>query len=204
MGHPAMMIPAAIGFRVKTGRATAVLLTGTAVAPQVLERRAVDLCDPNVPESLQPYHAALELPEEEGAKVVQRAIQAVRTVAIRAVRQLVNDLRDRGHSLHGIGLVVGSDTDPTTLKNAHVRAHAMEGRLFREVLEAAAQACAAPCLILVERDAYAKVAAALQLPANEVKRIVATLGDALAGPWRAEEKMAAVAAWLGLVGRGKI
>lgn len=199
MGHQAETIPAAIGFRVKTGRATAVVLAGPTAAPRVLTRRAVDMTDPDVPESGQPYHAELELPAEEGAAVVRRATQAVRSVALRAVRALVKELRDGGHDLRGIGLVVGSDTDPTKLNNAHVRAHALEGRLFREVLEAGAQACALPCLVLVERDAYARAATPLRRSADDVKRIVAALGAALPGPWRAEEKMAAVAAWLALV-----
>ena len=174
------------------------LLLGPAASPRVLDCRAVQLWDPGVPESHQPYHAALELSEKDGAKVVRRASQAVRVLAIQAVRRLAKELRDAGHDLRGVGLVVGSDTDPAKLGNAHVRAHASEGRLFREVLEAGAKACALPCLVLIEREAYDKGGAAMKQPAEELKRAVAALGNAVHGPWRAEEKTAALAAWLAL------
>jgi hypothetical protein len=38
----------------------------------------------------------------------------------------------------------------------------------------------------------------LRRPAAELKRVVAALGDALDGPWRAEEKAATLAAWMAL------
>lgn len=65
MAHRRKKIAAAIGFRVKTGRAIAVLLVGPIEAPRVLDRRTVELCAATVPWSRQPYHAALELPEKE-------------------------------------------------------------------------------------------------------------------------------------------
>jgi hypothetical protein len=186
---------ATIGFRVRTARATAVLLAGSPASPRVLGCRALTLYDPAVPESRQPYHAALGLPEAEGRAVVRRAGDAVRVVAIRAVGALAGELRGAGHALGGIGLVVGSNADPARLGNAHVRAHASEGRLFREVLEAGALACGARCLVLLERDAYTEAAAALGKPVDALRRAVAALRPA-AGPWRAEEKTATLAAWM--------
>jgi hypothetical protein len=57
----------AIGFRVKTGRATAVVMAGPASAPRVLSRKSLLLFDPAIPESHQPWHAELELPPAESA-----------------------------------------------------------------------------------------------------------------------------------------
>ena len=51
--------PAAVGFRVKSGWATGVLLAGPASAPRALDRRVVELSDPAVPTSRQPYHAVM-------------------------------------------------------------------------------------------------------------------------------------------------
>jgi len=189
---------AAIGFRVKTGRATAVMLAGPAESPHILERRSVQLWDPAVPESHQPYHAALELPEKEGEAVVERACDAVRTLAIRAVRELAKALRDRGHDLRAVALVVGSDTDASKIANPHVRAHALEGRLFRDVLEAGAKAIGSPCIVVVEREAFDKGAAALGRRPDTLKRIVTQLGRGTVKPWGAEEKTATLAAWMAL------
>lgn len=190
---------AAIGFRVKTGRATAVLMAGSAGPPIVFKRHSVNLCDPDVPDSYQPYHAALDLPEREGKRVVDRAVKAVRAIGIRAVRDLADEVRKSGFQLRGIGLVVGSDIDPTKLANAHIRAHALEGRLFREVLEEGAAKCGVSYLVLVEREAYEKAATVLGQPVERLKRVVSELGSTVGRPWGAEEKTAALAAWLALV-----
>ncbi len=175
------------------------LLAGPVSVPSVLARQPVQLWDPNVPESHQPYHAALDLPEKEGAEVVRRASRAVQAVAIRALRELAEKVREAGHKLTGIGLVVGSDSDPEKLTNAHVRAHALEGRLFRQVLEEGADTLGVPCLVVLERDAFAKGAAALGRKPDELKRRVMELGRSVGPPWGVEEKTAFIAAWMALV-----
>lgn len=191
-------LPATIGLRVKTGRATAVLLSGPLKSPRVLARHAVDLSDPRVPASRQPYHAGLELPEGENAPIVRTACDAARAVALRVMRELSDEVRRAECELHGVGLVVSSDSDAQALKNAHVRAHALEGLLFREILEAAAAACGLPCLVLLEKGAYERAAPALQRPVADLRRAVTALGAEVPKPWAAEEKMASLAAWVAL------
>ncbi len=185
----------------KTARATAVVVAGTAASPHVLEHRSLELWDPDVPDSRQPYHAGLGLSAEAGEPIVRRACDAARAVAITALRELVAHVRAGGHEPRGIGLVVGSETDPAKIANPHVRAHASEGRLFREVLEAGAEACDLPSFVLVERDAYDAAATALHRRADALQRAATELGRGHPGPWRAEEKTAAIAAWLALARR---
>jgi hypothetical protein len=191
---------ATIGFRVKTARAVAVLLAGPVESPRLLERRDVQLWDPVMPETKAPYHAALELSEEAGARVVQRARDAVQAIANRAVHELESKLRAGGFKLHGVGLVVGSDRDPAKLGNAHIRAHASEGRFYREVLEAGAAGRHARSTILVESEAYAKAGTVLGRSPDDLKEALAQLGRAAGRPWGAEEKMATLAAWVALAG----
>ena len=195
-----VLVDAAIGFRVHTGWATAVLVSGTRVSPRVVDRRRVELFDPAVPDSRAPYHGALGLPEAEGGVRVRRACDAARAVAVRVVREIVEKLRADGCRVVGVGLVVGSIRDPAKLGNPHVRAHAAEGQLYREVLEAGAEACGASARTFVERDLYTQASKALGRSAPEVKQIAASLGESLGPPWRAEEKTAAVAAWALLAG----
>jgi hypothetical protein len=65
----------ALGFRVRTGRTIAVLLTGPPDAPHVVWRGTLDFFDPELPETIQPWHAALELPRAEGQAVVRRGLR---------------------------------------------------------------------------------------------------------------------------------
>jgi hypothetical protein len=97
---------AALGFRVKSGWACAVLLSGPAQAPQALDRRRLELSDPAVPESLQPYHAAMGKLEADDAKIGQRT-QVIECATKQSVAQLLEQCRSAGHPLCGAGLMVG-------------------------------------------------------------------------------------------------
>src|SRR5438874_12042865 len=79
--------PAALGFRVKSGWAAAVLLTGTARSPQLCDVRRIDLSDLRFPETRQPYHAAMGKLEADTTEINQR----VRTAQCMA-RQYITTL----------------------------------------------------------------------------------------------------------------
>lgn len=195
-------VPAAIGFRVKSGWATAVLLVGTAREPRVADRRVIELSDPSVPSSRQPYHAVMGASPTNASKLERRLHKVVYQVTRKSVRELLRSYRAGGRRVRAAGLVVGSDIDPARIANDHIRAHALEGRLFRTVLEAAVASCGLRCAVVVEREAYALAAGVLARTEPELRRAVAELGRSHRGPWRAEEKAAALAAWM-LLQRGR-
>jgi hypothetical protein len=185
---------AALGLRIKSGWAAAVVLTGPASAPQVCERRVVGLSDATSPETRQPYHARTGMLETDNAKL-ERRLRAVRSAAQQSVASLLAECRRRGSQVRGAALVVGSLTDPASIANPHMRAHALEGKLFRQVAEDALQAHGLATSLVTERNAYAAAASALRRSEAQVRRAAAELGRNLGPPWRAEEKLAAVAAW---------
>jgi len=188
---------AAIGFRVKSGRAIAVLLAGSIQSPQVLDRRVIDLCDPAIPETRQPYHARMGALETDEAKVERRRKVVIRA-ANQSIAELMREYRNAGRRVRAAGLVVGSEIDPTTITNPHVRAHALEGRLFRTVLQDAVRSCRLPCSVVIERDVYIQAAKVLKRSEQDLKLSVTQLGRWLGGPWRSDEKTACLAAWLAL------
>jgi len=59
---------AAVGFTVKSGWACAVLVIGPATSPRVVDSRRVDLSDPAIPESRQPYHAGFGTARDAGGE----------------------------------------------------------------------------------------------------------------------------------------
>src|SRR3989304_1137473 len=59
----------AIGCRVKSGWAMTVLVGGSVTAPRVLDRRRIELSDPTVPATVQPYHAAFGTEQTDTAAV---------------------------------------------------------------------------------------------------------------------------------------
>ena len=189
--------PAALGFRVKSGWAAAVLLTGPACSPQLCDVRQIGLSDPQHPETRQPYHAAMGKLETDTTKI-NRLVRVVRSITQQSIATLIAAYRGNGHGITRSALVVGSQVDPDSIANAHIRAHAFEGQLFQSVLKEALQAHGIRTEVLIERNAYSHGAVKLIESNENVRRVIKNLGENTQGPWRAEQKLAALAAWLAL------
>ncbi len=188
---------AAVGLRVKSGWAAEVLLTGTARSPQLCDVRRIELSDPQHPETRQPYHAAMGKLERDARKINQR-IDVVRGIAQQSIATLLAGYRRQNLRIRRAALVVGSQIDPDSIANPHIRAHAFEGRLFRSVLEESLRAHRIRASILIERHAYAHAVEELKQTNQNVRRKIQNFGREMETPWRAEQKLAAVAAWLAL------
>jgi hypothetical protein len=115
------------------------------------------------------------------------------------VTELIRRCQARGYQCSGAGIVVGSLIEPERIGNEHIRIHALEGQLFRRVVEDGAVRGGLTCSIWRERDLYATAAAVLEQPEPELRGTVVALGRTISGSWRAEQKAAALAAWLVLV-----
>jgi hypothetical protein len=89
-------------------------------------------------------------------------------------------------------------TEPASISNPHIRAHALEGQLFRTALEDASRPLGLPSSVFVERKIYAEAAKTLNRSEEDLKRLLAGLGREKRGPWRSDEKLAALGAWLTL------
>jgi hypothetical protein len=187
---------AGLGFRVKSGWAAVVLLTGTARSPQLSDVNRIDLCDPRLPETRQPYHAAMGKLETDSTKVDERE-RIVRSISQQSLARLLEDYRRNGFRIMRAALVIGSQINPASIENPHIRAHALEGRLFRSAVAETLQTHEIRTEVLLERDAYPSVAARLKQSSEDVKRTIQDLRRSAAAtgrPWRAEEKLAALAA----------
>src|SRR6266566_6949104 len=151
---------AALGFRVKSGWAAAVLLKGSARSPQLCDVQRIDLSDPRFPETRQPYHAAMGRLETD-TKKISRRVDVVRRITEKSIAKLLAGYRQQNFTIKRAALVVGSQIDPRSVANAHIRAHALEGQLFRSVLQESLHAHCIVTDVLIERDAYARAAVQL-------------------------------------------
>lgn len=187
----------ALGFRVKSGYAIAVALRGAASAPAVLTRRVVELSDPAVADTRQPYHDGF-YKQRDDPQELARLLTIVRRCAEHSVTALLEDDCFAGLRCRRAGLVVGSVIDPAKVANPHIRAHANEGRLFRTVLEEALRSHRIGCDVIVEKQLAAKAAVDLGRRNADIARAIADFGKTLGGAWRADDKTACAAAWLAL------
>jgi hypothetical protein len=178
------MTLAAIGFRAKTGRAIAVAICGND-RPSFILREEISLVDPRMPATAQPYHVVMDSPWSEGVLAARKFEKAIEGVAFAELDRLLRTLAAKGYDVKHIGVVGSKDRDLAKLGNPHIRAHAAEGILFRRVLEIAGKEHKKQVQTFSEADV-------------KVSKNVTALGDVAGPPWRADEKVAAMAAWLTL------
>jgi hypothetical protein len=134
--------------------------------------------------------------ETDWAKLDLRE-RTVRSVSQQSLTRLFKRYQQKGFRITDAALVVGSQIDPAAIANPHIRAHALEGRLFRSVIQQSLQDHGIRSDVLLERDAYSDVAARLKRSTVDVKRAIQDLGRSMpakGGPWREEQKLAALAA----------
>jgi hypothetical protein len=125
---------ASLGLRVRTGTACAITVIESGASPRLGTRRTLDLCDPAIPASRQPYHAVMQADGCDAQRIETELRAMVQKATQQAVSQAMDDARKDGLSIAGVGLVVGSQIDPSRIANEHIRAHAREGQLFRTAL----------------------------------------------------------------------
>ena len=193
---------AAVGFTIKSGWAAMVVLAGSSADPSVASNTRIELSDPDEPDQRQPYHAGFGTARAADATLA-RLLKGVKHYSRRSVDDALRSARGAGHEISRAGLVVGSTVDPATIANDHIRIHALEGKLFRELVADAATASGIECTIWRERDLYAAAAGALDRSETDLKAALVALKKTTTGVWRSEQKAAATAAWMLLADRGQ-
>jgi hypothetical protein len=188
--------PVVIGLRAKTGRAIAVVLGGSRTAPLVFSKTEIKLTDPKIPETFQPYHEVMDLPWEQSQRAVRTFTRPIETVARKTLANMIKDLKAAGLEVKGVAIVGSKDRDLVRIGNYHIRAHAAEGILFRRVLELAAEARGLSRRTFSDRELEKTATSELKLSPALIKQALSDLGRSLDPPWRADEKSAALAAWL--------
>ena len=191
---------AALGFRAHSGWAAAVAVSGPPSAPEVVGRRRIEIADAGDPDAKQPYHAAEGLDLEDAERLVRRCTQSSQRLARAAVGAMLVELRAAGHSVVGGGLLQGSGRALPSLAGilaSHALIHTAEGQMFRDILAEAARHHDLPVIEVRERELMAHCATD-GLSADKLTRRLAEMGRALGPPWRQDEKLATLAAWLAL------
>ena len=182
-----------LGLRVKSGWAAAVLLTNSRTSAAVVDSRVIELADADAPHSRQPFHVAFGTAQTDSAKIKQ-LVRGIERFSRRSVRTFIEKLHEHGR-VRRATVVVASLTDPASLANQHMRAHASEGTLFRNVLVDALGRCGVNVRVVLEREVYELLAKRLHGSPLMARKKVTALGETVS-PWRAEQKVAAAGAWL--------
>jgi hypothetical protein len=195
---------AALGFRAHSGWAVAVAVTGSPGNPIMLERRRIDIADSAIPGSKQPYHAAAALDVSKAETLIGRCGESSASLATDAIHALVAEISEEyseEYRLVGSGILFGSGRplpELAAILRSHALIHTAEGEFFREVLAGASERCSLPVKRVREREVWDRAAGALHLELQALQERINTLGRSLGPPWRQDEKLASLAAWIAL------
>ncbi len=189
------MKPATIGFRDHSGWAIAVVLGGTAEAPEILARERITLIPAQLPR--QPYHAVAE----QGAprSVIAEVEAAALAGAAGALGRLREQLAGDGYELTAVSVAAGTHAIPASLDailRSHTLLHSAEGQLFREALAEAGAAAGLRVVRFVQREVFSLAGAPLGMDASAMEARLTLLGKPLGPPWQKDHKEAVAAALL--------
>jgi hypothetical protein len=186
------------GLKAHCGWSALVVLGSSDGEPRVVDRRRVELVEPDDARwTKQPYHAADGLQADEARKVVERGIESARRIAVRELQAQVQRSQRAGHALAGCAVLVPEampDWSIDQILAVHLRMHQAEGVLFPDALARAAQSCGVPLLRIRQKQLGETARKALAATASQVADAVAALGRPIGPPWGKDQKDAALAA----------
>jgi len=173
-----------LGFRVKSGWATAVLIANSAKAPSVIDSRVIELADPDVAHSRQPYHARKSRAwcAASNASLVARSPTYWMSIA--------NTSACAARPSSPPHLPIRPPSPTNTCEPMRPK-----GDYSVSSSWTALSTGGVTVRVVLEREVYELLGKALHRSPSQAKATVAALGEGV-GRWRAEQKVAAAAAWL--------
>ena len=193
------MTRAGLGFRVHSGWAALVAIAEKGGDVEIVDRRKIGLAGEGIPR--QPYHAAEGLDLEKAAELIRHCVQGSRRLAVRGLRETIENLRREGYEVAGCGLLLASGRPlpglPAILAS-HALIHTADGEHFRDAIVHAAGKSNLPVTTVREKEVWARASADLLVPIERLERRIGEIGKAIGPPWTQDQKLAAMAGWLAL------
>jgi hypothetical protein len=191
------------------------VIVGVAVKerePRVVVSTFLETCTEGDRLSFEPYRVAAEMARGPQGKASAEAAAAVAEgrkrqdqLAAKALQAIVNQLDAAGCKPIVAALLVNragwiSNLLEYSLSWAeHVPV--AEGLAVRDALRFASRQCGVEVAELDEKSLSDFAVKALDMPVTEIDARVAALGATVGGPWRKEQKLACLSAWVAVTGR---
>jgi len=198
-----MPAPAALGFRLHTGWAALVAVSGVPGKFTVLLRRRIELLPASNSLPRFVYHEAAELPPSQAAELVHRVKAASQEMARIAVKDTLDQLRSLGVAVKAAGIPSGSRLIPEDLAavlRSHPLIHTAEAALFRQAMASACEDRRLTIISVREREVWLSAADAWELKESELRKQVDGLRKSVGAPWGTDQKTAMAMALLALRG----
>jgi len=199
------MVPVALGFRAERGGSVVVCVAADGAAPRVVRSTFLPTAAAGDRLAREPYHVAVEIaagplgmPEAEAAVAEGRRRQDA--LATEGLDALLGELGKAGYAPRLAALLINRSgwlTAPMRLEfslSAPEHPPVIEGLAVRDALRFAFARAALEAVEMDEKSLTETAALLLRLPPSYVNGLGATVGR----PWRKEQKLACLAAWVAL------
>jgi hypothetical protein len=180
-----------------------VAVAGTPRSPEVLARRRIEIADPEIDGSKQPYHAAEALELDRAREYLERCGEHARLRAREGLKEALDHLRADEREAVGCGMLLSSGRPLPPLSEilgSHALIHTADGEHFRAALSEAASDFGLSVDGVREKEIWARASEDLATPIVELQRLVNVIGKSLGPPWTQDQKLAALSGWLALAG----
>ena len=181
------------------------MLGGVPTAPRVLARQRLALTEEGLEGSKQPYHAVEGLPLPEARRRLERFEASAMRLAVSALQPLLLRAQASGMQVRAGGILDSSGRSGATLEAtlaSHALIHTADGNHFRAALARGCEAQGVAVTRVAQRELPSRAAVVLQKTPAQLAQAVAGLGTGLGAPWGADQKLAALLAWLLLASGG--
>ena len=188
---------AAIGVRVHSGWGALIAVAGAPGGEEVIERRRIEITDAKMAGAMQPYHYAQNKEIERAEQHISKCASASKSLALQAVRQLLQQLKERGYEVAGACVLLSSGRplpDLAGILASHALIHTAEGEFFRKSFRDAFEALKIPVTGIRERDLPEQAQKAFGKTVAKVQERIAAMGRLIGPPWTTDQKTAALAA----------
>jgi len=195
---------AVLGIAPHSGWAAAVLIAGPPAAPRVVLRERLELADRELAGSRQPYHEIEGLPLAQAERRLAALLASAVRLAGGALERLIERARTAGVVPRAAGILDSSGQGGAplaTILASHALIHTADGNHFRDALTRACEALGLSVARVAQRELEALATAALGKSPEQLAASVKELGRGMGSPWGADQKSAALLAWL-LLARG--
>ncbi len=181
-----------LGWRVHSGSAVVVAVSGSAASPVIVHREQVTLLDDA---SLhEPYHAAAARPQGEAQALIGSVEKAAAAAALTTIRGFVSSLG----AVAAVGVVGGNRLLPELprILAKHALLHAAERNLYEQAVIQAATRAGLPVTTIPATGKLFDHASDVLGVALEPS--LAALGKSIGPPWKKDHKEATAAALVAL------
>lgn len=204
MGPSSAMDKAAIGIQVHSGWGALVAVASAGGVLSVIHRARLEITGNEIPGWKQPYHFAEKLELPEARQHLGNCAAASSRLATKALRDVVERLQAEKKRLIGFAILLGSGRSLPSLSSvlgAHPLIHTAEGEFFRRIFWEACCQLEVAVVGFRAKELYECATAVLGKAAKtSLGQHIQTMGKLMGPPWTSDQKYAALAASLVLLG----